>query len=158
MPRHIQERNRHEAAQSRSGTDPDGRRAVRAGPDQGAPDTQIKYHASPSPLADVPMYQATNPKAPAMTQAEFDKARQIYFERCAGCHGVLRKGATGKPSRPTSPWPRGTDYLKGLHRLRQPGRHAQLADQRRDERADVDLMARYIQHDPPTRPSSAWLT
>jgi len=26
-----------------------------------------------------------------MGQAEFDKARQIYFERCAGCHGVLRK-------------------------------------------------------------------
>ena len=27
-----------------------------------------------------------------MTQAEFDTARKIYFERCAGCHGVLRKG------------------------------------------------------------------
>ena len=23
--------------------------------------------------------------------------REIYFQRCAGCHGVLRKGATGKP-------------------------------------------------------------
>jgi len=27
-----------------------------------------------------------------MSKAEFDKARQVYFERCAGCHGVLRKG------------------------------------------------------------------
>ena len=48
----------------------------------------------------VDMYQDINPKAPPMTKAEFDKARQIYFERCAGCHGVLRKGATGKPLTP----------------------------------------------------------
>jgi len=24
-----------------------------------------------------------------MTKPEFDRVRQIYFERCAGCHGVL---------------------------------------------------------------------
>ena len=35
-----------------------------------------------------------------MTKAEFDKGRKIYFERCAGCHGVLRKGATGKNLEP----------------------------------------------------------
>ncbi|WP_367351065.1 cytochrome c, partial [Ottowia sp.] len=52
------------------------------------------YLGAPSPLATEPMHQTSNPKAPPMTQAEFDKARQIYFERCAGCHGVLRKGAT----------------------------------------------------------------
>ncbi|MGA7266830.1 MAG: nitrite reductase, partial [Aestuariivirga sp.] len=28
---------------------------------------------------------------PVMTQEEFQKATTIYFERCAGCHGVLRK-------------------------------------------------------------------
>lgn len=26
---------------------------------------------------------------------ELEVAKQIYFDRCAGCHGVLRKGATG---------------------------------------------------------------
>jgi nitrite reductase (NO-forming)/hydroxylamine reductase len=36
------------------------------------------------------------PGDPVMTPAEFSKSTQIYFERCAGCHGVLRKGATGK--------------------------------------------------------------
>ena len=66
----------------------------------GATDPEVKYQAGSSPLADVPMYQSTNPKAPKMTQAEFDRARQIYFERCAGCHGVLRKGATGKNLEP----------------------------------------------------------
>jgi nitrite reductase (NO-forming)/hydroxylamine reductase len=33
------------------------------------------------------------PGDPVLTKAEFDKANQIYFERCAGCHGVLRKAA-----------------------------------------------------------------
>ena len=58
------------------------------------------------------MYQSTNPKAPPMTPAEFDIARKTYFERCAGCHGVLRKGATGKPLTPDITLAKGTDYLK----------------------------------------------
>src|SRR5512145_573115 len=29
-----------------------------------------------------------------------DASAKIYFERCAGCHGVLRKGATGKNLEP----------------------------------------------------------
>ena len=32
--------------------------------------------------------------APSMTAEEKEQAKKIYFERCAGCHGVLRKGAT----------------------------------------------------------------
>ncbi len=39
-------------------------------------------------------------KAPEMTAAEKETAKKIYFERCAGCHGVLRKGATGKNLEP----------------------------------------------------------
>ena len=35
-----------------------------------------------------------------MTAAEKEAAKKIYFERCAGCHGVLRKGATGKNLEP----------------------------------------------------------
>lgn len=49
---------------------------------------------------------------PTLTAAEFDHARQIYFERCAGCHGVLRKGATGKALTPDITRARGTEYLK----------------------------------------------
>jgi mono/diheme cytochrome c family protein len=53
-----------------------------------------------------------------MTKAEFDKARQIYFERCAGCHGVLRKGATGKPLTPDITLGKRHRLPEGLHRLR----------------------------------------
>ncbi len=38
--------------------------------------------------------------APSMTAEEKEQAKKIYFERCAGCHGVLRKGATGKNLEP----------------------------------------------------------
>ncbi|MCK5877134.1 MAG: c-type cytochrome [Candidatus Marithrix sp.] len=30
-----------------------------------------------------------------LTTEEFEKAQFIYFDRCSGCHGALRKGATG---------------------------------------------------------------
>src|SRR5574344_181567 len=49
--------------------------------------------------------------APDLTDAEFGQAREIYFQRCAGCHGVLRKGATGKPLTPDITQAKGTPYL-----------------------------------------------
>ena len=57
---------------------------------KGVTEAEITYQAGGSPLANEPMPQNVDPKAPPMTEAEFVKARQIYFERCAGCHGVLR--------------------------------------------------------------------
>lgn len=44
--------------------------------------------------------QDKGPVAPTMTAVEKETAKKIYFERCAGCHGVLRKGATGKNLEP----------------------------------------------------------
>ena len=73
---------------------------------------ETAYQAGSSPLGAVDMYQDINPKAPAMSKTEFDQARQIYFERCAGCHGVLRKGATGKPLTPDLTIDKGSEYLK----------------------------------------------
>ncbi len=123
----------------------------------GAPTTTLnsaeaKYQGAASPLANEPMHQTSNPKAPPMTQAEFDKARQIYFERCAGCHGVLRKGATGKPLTPDITMARGTEILKTFIKYGSPagmpnwGTSGEMSD------AEVDLMARYIQQVPPTPP------
>ncbi|MCE1184923.1 MAG: nitrite reductase, partial [Rhodocyclales bacterium] len=98
------------------------------------------------------MHQDINPKAPPMTKAEFDKARNIYFERCAGCHGVLRKGATGKPLTTDKTLAAGTDYLKVFIKYGSPagmpnwGTSGELSDD------EVDLMARYIQQTPPQPP------
>ena len=113
---------------------------------------EVAYQAAGSTLANVEMYQDINPKAPTMTKAEFDKARQIYFERCAGCHGVLRKGATGKPLTPEKTLATGTEYLKTFIKYGSPagmpnwGTSGVLSDD------EVDLMARYVQQTPPQPP------
>ncbi|MFG6469058.1 cytochrome D1 domain-containing protein [Roseateles sp. BYS87W] len=112
----------------------------------------VKYHSGPSPLAGVPMVESRNPKAPPMTQAEFDVARRIYFERCAGCHGVLRKGATGKPLTPDITIGKGTDYLKVFIAYGSPAGMPNWQTSGEMSEQEVDVMARYIQHEPPTPP------
>lgn len=119
---------------------------------EGVTTPEMNYQAGSSPLANTPMYQSTNPKAPKMTQAEFDKARQTYFERCAGCHGVLRKGATGKPLTPDLTLAKGTDYLKVFIAYGSPAGMPNWQTSGEMTEADVDLMARYIQQDPPQPP------
>lgn len=110
------------------------------------------YQAGTSPMATEPMVQSSNPKAPPMTQAEFDAARKIYFERCAGCHGVLRKGATGKPLTPDITIGKGTDYLKVFIAYGSPAGMPNWQTSGELTESQVDLMARYVQQDPPQPP------
>ena len=119
---------------------------------KGVTEPELKYQAGASPLASEPMYQSTNPKAPPMTQAEFDLGRKTYFERCAGCHGVLRKGATGKPLTPDLTIGKGTDYLKIFIAYGSPAGMPNWQTSGEMDEKTVDLMARYIQHDPPVPP------
>jgi nitrite reductase (NO-forming)/hydroxylamine reductase len=113
---------------------------------------EIRYQAGGSSLENVEMHQDINPKAPPMSKAEFDKARQIYFERCAGCHGVLRKGATGKPLTPDITLARGTDYLKVFITYGSPAGMPNWGTAGELTAAEVDLMARYVQQTPPQPP------
>ena len=115
-------------------------------------DTEIRYQAGGSPLGDVDMHQDINPKAPPMSKAEFDRARQVYFERCAGCHGVLRKGATGKPLTSDITLAKGTDYLKVFINYGSPAGMPNWGTSGDLNEKEVDLMARYIQQTPPTPP------
>ena len=94
----------------------------------------------------------TKPGDPVLSKAEFDKANQIYFERCAGCHGVLRKGATGKPLTPDLTVGKGTDYLKVFIAYGSPAGMPNWQTSGEMTEKEVDLMARYIQHDAPTPP------
>ena len=113
---------------------------------------ELKYQAGGSPLAQEEMYQSINPKAPPMTKAEFDKGKQIYFERCAGCHGVLRKGATGKALTSDITLAKGTEYLKVFIGYGSPAGMPNWGTSGELTTPEVDLMARYIQQEPPTPP------
>ena len=87
-----------------------------------------------------------------LTEAESKRARDIYFQRCAGCHGVLRKGATGKPLTTDITTKVGTAYLETFIKYGSPagmpnwGTSGLLNDQ------DINLMARYLQIEPPVPP------
>jgi nitrite reductase (NO-forming)/hydroxylamine reductase len=105
-----------------------------------------------SPVGGTEMVQTLNPKSPPMSKADFEVGKKIYFERCAGCHGVLRKGATGKPLTTDITIERGSEYLKTFIYYGSPqgmpnwGTSGTLSDK------EVDVMTRYIQHEPPMPP------
>lgn len=105
-----------------------------------------------SPLGNVAMHQNINPKAPPMTEAEFTRGKEIYFQRCAGCHGVLRKGATGKPLTTDITLDRGSEYLKVFIHYGSPAGMPNWGTSGELTEAEVDLMARYVQQEPPTPP------
>ena len=71
------------------------------------------YKGAPSPSQEgwIDIF-CLHPGARFLTEAEFTKAKQIYSNVAAGCHGVLRRGATGKPLTPDVTLANGPDYLK----------------------------------------------
>ncbi len=102
-------------------------------------------------------------EAPTLTNDEKATAKKIYFERCAGCHGVLRKGATGKNLEPT--WTKklpdgstqdggtlklGTNRLEKIIALGTEGGMVNFDDILTKE--EINLMARYIQTTPDVPP------
>jgi len=102
--------------------------------------------------ADDAIHHDAIPNAPQITEAEFAKGSQIFFQRCAGCHGVLRKGATGKPLTPNLTIDKGTEYLKTFIGYGSPGGMPNFGSSGELTEAEVDLMARYIQQTPVAPP------
>lgn len=116
----------------------------------GTSGSEVRYMGAPTMASDVDM--ALHPKGPEITAEEWSSSTKIYFERCAGCHGVLRKGATGKPLTPDITQQRGTEYLKALIAFGSPGGMPNWGSSGDMSDAEVDAMARYIQHTPSQPP------
>jgi nitrite reductase (NO-forming) / hydroxylamine reductase len=128
----------------------------------------VKVHKSRLALAiaslALPLAAATAyAQAPDMSKEEKEQAKKVYFERCAGCHGVLRKGATGKNLEPH--WSRkltdgtvqeggtlklGTGRLEKIIALGTEGGMVNFDDILSKE--EINLMARYVQHVPDVPP------
>lgn len=124
-----------------------------SGKDAGHPapsSSELKYKGAPSTVTGGKMI--ITPGAPDISETDFASSQKIYFERCAGCHGVLRKGATGKPLTPDITKARGTEYLKTLISFGSPagmpnwGTSGEMTDKQ------IDAMARFLQHEPPSPP------
>lgn len=112
--------------------------------------SQLKYQGAPSPVEGGKMI--VTPGAPDISETEFASSQKIYFERCAGCHGVLRKGATGKPLTADITRERGTEYLKTLINFGSPAGMPNWGTSGDLTAAQIDAMARFLQHEPPAPP------
>jgi len=111
---------------------------------------EMRYKGAPVPMQE--SVDVLTPGAPVLTEEEFAKAKKIYFERCAGCHGVLRKGATGKPLTPDITLGKGTDYLKVFIDYGSPAGMPNWGTSGELSADEVVLMAKYLQNEPPIPP------
>jgi len=118
----------------------------------GTPAEEMKYQGAPVAMDPGATKDMIGGDGPPMTTNEFARAKQIFFERCAGCHGVLRKGATGKPLTTDITSSRGTEYLKAFITYGSPLGMPNWGSSGELNETEVDMMARYLQHEPPQPP------
>ena len=88
----------------------------------------------------------------ALTQAQYDEANKIYFERCAGCHGVLRNGATGKALTPDLTRDLGYDYLHSFITYGSPAGMPNWGTSGELSEEQIEVMAKYLLLDPASPP------
>jgi len=114
--------------------------------------TEMSYQSAPLAISAEDTRSFIDSEGPNMTQGEFDAATEIFFQRCAGCHGVLRKGATGKPLTTDITREKGTDYLKALITYGSAAGMPNWGTSGDLSREQIDIMARFLQHEPPEPP------
>ncbi len=100
-----------------------------------------------------------------LSKAEMKKATQIYFDRCAGCHGMLRKGALGPWIRPESHTDKkgnihGTKAIgtAGLEAIIYNGTTGGMPGWGKSgelTKEETKLMAKYVQINPPQPPEKS---
>lgn len=87
-----------------------------------------------------------------LTDEEFDIAKKIFFERCAGCHGVLRKGATGKPLTTDLMVEKGTKYIENFITYGSPAGMPNWGTSNQLSKEEIKILAKYVQIEPPIPP------
>jgi len=89
---------------------------------------------------------------PPLTKEEMKKASEIYFDRCAGCHGTLRKGATGPNLLPDKTRKMGVETLKTFITYGTPGGMPDWGRQGILSPQEIELVAKFLLHEPPPPP------
>ncbi len=96
------------------------------------------------------MTTAAIAQEPTLSPQAKDHSKNVYFQRCAGCHGVLRKGATGKNLEPDNMKKLGQARLERIVALGTDGGMVNFDDiLSKDEIRDL---ATYVQLPPDTPP------
>lgn len=87
-----------------------------------------------------------------LADEDMEWAKQVYFERCAGCHGTLRKGATGPALTPDLMQPKGTLALAAIIFNGTPRGMPDWGNQGFMTKEETEIMAEYLQIEPPQPP------
>jgi len=103
---------------------------------------------APAPAPAAPAKVAAS--GPSLSEADFEHSKKLYFQRCAGCHGVLRKGATGKSLEPKNTRELGQERLEKILTYGTDGGMNNFDDIFSKE--EISMMATYIQLEPPVPP------
>ena len=118
-----------------------------------ATEPQDRYEWSADSLADLNLeIPGLKPDDPVITQDEFNQAANIYFQRCAGCHGVLRNGATGKPLTPDLTKELGYQHLVDFMTYGSPAGMPNWGTSGELSEEQIDVLARYLLVEPPAPP------
>src|SRR4030066_610461 len=91
-------------------------------------------------------------EAPTLTDEEFAWSKQTFFERCAGCHGTLRKGATGPALTPDTTLLKGTAGLAAIIFNGTTGGMPDWGKQGALTQEQTEIMAKFLQNEPPAPP------
>jgi len=102
-------------------------------------------------VSEEPTAAATE-AAPTLSEEEFLWAKQVYFERCAGCHGTLRKGATGPALTPDRTIPPGTAGLSAIIYNGTPRGMPDWGKQGFFTQEQIEVLAKFLQREPPAPP------
>lgn len=89
-------------------------------------------------------------QSPQLTPEQMKSAGDTYFQRCAGCHGVLRKGATGKNLEPQNTTKLGQERLEKIIAMGTDGGMVNFDDILTKE--EIKNVATYIQQPPQAPP------
>ncbi len=96
------------------------------------------------------MSSVASAAGPTLSDADFETAKNLYFQRCAGCHGVLRKGATGKSLLPKDTRELGQERLEKIIAYGTEGGMNNFDDIFTKEQ--ISMISTYIQMEPPIPP------
>ena len=121
-------------------------------PDLGHPNINVLDMVSFMSAQDASGQDIVETPPKQLTTAEFEDTKQVYFDRCAGCHGLYRGGATGPDIGEVRSQEIGTDGLGAILRYGTPagmpnfGQSGILSDEQ------ITNLAAYLQLPPPDAP------
>ena len=111
----------------------------------------VEQTTAAAPVTNTEVVTPTSATA-LLNDEDFAWAKGVYFQRCAGCHATLRKGATGPALTPDTTIPKGTVALSTIIFNGTSRGMPDWGKQGFFTEAQTEVMAKFLQMEPPVPP------